>query len=82
MTSVEVVPAALDDWPDVISLLGGNGDKGCWCLAPSGRAVGYGRAAPGACREIAGWCGSGSSDRWPRILMRLEFATEPSPALS
>jgi GNAT superfamily N-acetyltransferase len=41
---IEVVPATPDHWPDVLTLMGGNGDKGCWCQAPRGRAVGYGRA--------------------------------------
>jgi GNAT superfamily N-acetyltransferase len=31
--------------------MGGNGDRGCWCQAPRGRAVGYGRSEPGARRE-------------------------------
>ena len=48
---VDVVPATADRWPDVVTLLGGNGDKGCWCQAPRGRAVGYGKAAPGSRRE-------------------------------
>ena len=48
---IDVVPATADRWPDVVTLLGGNGDKGCWCQAPRGRAVGYGKAAPGSRRE-------------------------------
>jgi GNAT superfamily N-acetyltransferase len=90
MTAVEVVPATLDRWPDVITLLGGNGDKGCWCQAPRGRAVGYGRVVPGARREalhgqignddpppgmlayvdgeIAGWCGFGPRQSLPRLV--------------
>ena len=53
MTSgqIDVVPATADRWPDVVTLLGGNGDRGCWCQAPRGRAVGYGKNAPGARRE-------------------------------
>jgi len=52
MTSgqIDVVPATADRWPDVVKLLGGNGDRGCWCQAPRGRAVGYGKY-PGARRE-------------------------------
>jgi GNAT superfamily N-acetyltransferase len=30
--------------------MGGDGDKGCWCQAPRGRAAGYGKAVPGARR--------------------------------
>jgi GNAT superfamily N-acetyltransferase len=53
MTSgqIDVVPATADRWPDVVTLLGGNGDRGCWCQAPRGRAVGYGKSRPGARRE-------------------------------
>jgi GNAT superfamily N-acetyltransferase len=48
--AIEVVPATADRWDDVVTVLGGNGDKGCWCQAPRGRAVGYGKAAPGSRR--------------------------------
>ena len=53
MTSgqIDVVPATADRWPDVVTRLGGNGDRGCWCQAPRGRAVGYGKSKPGARRE-------------------------------
>jgi len=50
--SIEVVPATVDHWADVITLLGGNGDLGCWCQAPRGRAVGYGKSKPGV-RRVA-----------------------------
>jgi len=46
-----VVPATADRWDDIVAVLGGNGDKGCWCQAPRGRAVGYGKAPPGSRRE-------------------------------
>jgi GNAT superfamily N-acetyltransferase len=49
--AVDVVPATADRWPDVVTLLGGNGDLGCWCQAPRGRAVGYGKSRPGARRD-------------------------------
>jgi GNAT superfamily N-acetyltransferase len=48
--AIEVVPATPDRWDDVVTILGGNGDLGCWCQAPRGIAVGYGKAAPGARR--------------------------------
>jgi hypothetical protein len=51
LTAIEVVPATADRWADVVTLMGGNGDKGCWCQAPRGRAVGYGSSQPGARRE-------------------------------
>ncbi len=47
---IEVVPATVERWPDVVTLLGGNDDRGCWCQAPRGRALGYGAAEPGARR--------------------------------
>ena len=34
-----------------MTILGGNGDRGCWCQAPRGRAVGYGKTEPGVRRE-------------------------------
>ena len=48
---IEVVPATAARWDDVVTILGGNGDKGCWCQAPRGRAVGYGKSKPGVRRE-------------------------------
>jgi len=48
---IEVVAATPDRWADVVTVLGGNGDKGCWCQAPRGRAVGYGKTQPGVRRE-------------------------------
>jgi len=48
---IEVVPATPDRWDDVVTILGGNGDRGCWCQAPRGRAVGYGKTAPAVRRE-------------------------------
>ena len=51
MSGIVVVPATPDRWDDVVTILGGNGDKGCWCQAPRGRAVGYGKAEPGVRRD-------------------------------
>jgi GNAT superfamily N-acetyltransferase len=48
---IQVVPATLDRWADIVTLMGGDGDKGCWCQAPRGRAAGYGKAVQGARRE-------------------------------
>lgn len=45
-----VVPATPERWEDVVTILGGNGDRGCWCQAPRGVAVGYGKTEPGARR--------------------------------
>ena len=49
--AIEVVPATPERWADVVTLLGGNDDKGCWCQAPRGRAAGYGSSEPGSRRE-------------------------------
>jgi GNAT superfamily N-acetyltransferase len=49
--TIDVVPATRDRWADVVTIMGGNGDRGCWCQAPRGRAVGYGASKPGARRE-------------------------------
>lgn len=51
VATIEVVPATPDRWADVVTVLGGNGDLGCWCQAPRGRAMGYGKAEPGARRS-------------------------------
>ena len=47
---IRVVPATPERWDDVVTILGGNGDKGCWCQAPRGIAVGYGKSEPGVRR--------------------------------
>lgn len=52
LTTIEVVPAGPDRWDDVVTIMGGPGEAGCWCQAPRGVAVGYGKAEPGA-RETA-----------------------------
>jgi GNAT superfamily N-acetyltransferase len=46
------VPATPDRWADVETILGGNGDRGCWCQAPRGFASGYGKRAPGERRDL------------------------------
>ena len=51
VASIEIVPATADRWADVVTVLGRAGERGCWCQAPRGRSVGYGKAAPGARRE-------------------------------
>ncbi|HEY7590928.1 MAG TPA: GNAT family N-acetyltransferase [Candidatus Limnocylindrales bacterium] len=51
MTGIRVVPATPDRWKDVVEILGGNGDKGCWCQAPRGFATSWG-ATPGVRRNL------------------------------
>jgi ribosomal protein S18 acetylase RimI-like enzyme len=51
--TIDVVPATPDRWPDVVTVLGGDQDRGCWCQAPRGFDTGgYARQAPGARREL------------------------------
>ena len=52
LTTIEVVPVGPDRWDDVVTIMGGPGEVGCWCQAPRGVPVGYGKAEPGA-RETA-----------------------------
>jgi len=51
VTGVEVVPASPDRWADVVTILGGAGDRGCWCQAPRGRVPGGRSSAPSARRD-------------------------------
>jgi GNAT superfamily N-acetyltransferase len=48
---IRVVPATPDRWADVVTVLGGNSDKGCWCQAPRGAARPYGADGRGTRRE-------------------------------
>ena len=50
LSKIEVVPATADRWADVETIMGRGGEKGCWCQAPRGVAVGYGASEPGARR--------------------------------
>ena len=45
---VRVEPATADRWDDVVALLGGNGEVGCWCQAWRGADAAFGRGDPGA----------------------------------
>lgn len=52
--TIDVRPATPERWPDVEALLGGDGDKGCWCQAwrgtdPARKALGLTR--PGILRD-------------------------------
>lgn len=50
-TSIEVVPATPDRWGDVVTVLGGNGDRGCWCQAPRGFATSW-SSGPGVRQKL------------------------------
>lgn len=43
---LEILPATMDRWPDVVTLLGGDGDRGCWCQAWRGSDSPLGRGDP------------------------------------
>ena len=43
---IDVLPATAERWPDVVTLLGGNGDRGCWCQAWRGIDGAFGRGEP------------------------------------
>jgi GNAT superfamily N-acetyltransferase len=49
-SAIEVVPATPERWGDVVTVLGGSGDRGCWCQAPRGLVPGGRRSAPNARR--------------------------------
>jgi GNAT superfamily N-acetyltransferase len=46
-----VVPATPDRWRDVVEVLGGNGERGCWCQAPRGFASSW-NVKNGARRDL------------------------------
>ena len=48
---IQVVPATVDRWADVVTLLGRSGDRGCWCQAPRGLVAGGAATEPGARRK-------------------------------
>ena len=39
-SAMVVLPATAERWPDVVALLGGSGERGCWCQAWRGRVLG------------------------------------------
>lgn len=49
---LEVVPATPDRWEDVVTVLGGSGEPGCWCQAPRGLDTGPARHASGGRRAL------------------------------
>ncbi len=50
--TIAIVPATAQRWPDVVALLGGNGDRGCWCQAWRGADTTFGRGEPGRNRLL------------------------------
>jgi GNAT superfamily N-acetyltransferase len=51
VSSVVVRPATSDRWNDVIVLLGGDSERGCWCQSWRGSDASFGHSATGANRE-------------------------------
>jgi GNAT superfamily N-acetyltransferase len=48
---IVVRPATADRWADVVTILGGDGDRGCWCQSWRGSDASFGRAPQGGNRE-------------------------------
>lgn len=49
---IEVRPATLERWDDVVGCIGADGDHGCWCQAWRGPATAYGLPQGAARREM------------------------------
>jgi GNAT superfamily N-acetyltransferase len=50
-SDIKVLPATADRWPDVQLLLGGDGERGCWCQYWRQSASGYRALGPGGGRR-------------------------------
>lgn len=48
---ISVFPATDTRWPDVVTLLGGDQERGCWCQAWRGSSVALGFSGPGGNRD-------------------------------
>ena len=46
-----VLPATSERWPDVVTILGGSTERGCWCQAWRGSSAALGFSGPGANRD-------------------------------
>jgi GNAT superfamily N-acetyltransferase len=51
VSSVVVRPATSDCWNDVVTLLGGDGKRGCWCQSWRGSDASFGSASENGNRE-------------------------------
>ncbi len=49
---LEILPATRDRWPDVVTLLGGDGERGCWCQAWRGVRSDIPRSEPARNRML------------------------------
>lgn len=47
-----VLPATAERWADIVTLLGSDGDRGCWCQAWRGVDSAFGRGEPGRNRML------------------------------
>lgn len=45
--TIEVVPATIERWDDVVALMGGQGERGCWCQYWRRSSSDYGRGTHG-----------------------------------
>ena len=55
MGEIVVVPATVERWDDVATILGGDGDRGCWCQPWRGTARAFGRPADESRPETLRW---------------------------
>jgi len=49
---LDILPATLDRWADVVTLLGGDGERGCWCQSWRGSDSPLGRGDPARNRML------------------------------
>lgn len=49
---LDILPATLDRWADVVTLLGGDGERGCWCQSWRGSDSPIGRGEPARNRML------------------------------
>ncbi len=51
MNELQILPATAERWPDIELLLGGDGDRGCWCQAWRGPVTAFGLPKEASRRE-------------------------------
>ncbi len=51
MGDLQILPATTERWPDIELLLGGDGDRGCWCQAWRGPVTAFGLPKGESSRE-------------------------------
>lgn len=62
---IVIVPATAERWADVVTVMGGHGERGCWCQYWRQSSGDYGRLGPGGGARA----------------LKLQLAAEPPPGL-